>query len=664
MEKHKPFIADSVRLAEITPKVIGLSIILTILLAVSNAYLALKVGILASASIPAAIVSMGVLGLFKNSTILENNLVQTAASAGEAVAGGIVYTIPALIMLQFWQHFSYWENVAIAASSGLLGVFFSIPLRKVLVTDPKLPFPEGRAIAEVLVAGSEKHFGLKEILISGLVGAFIEFSQMGLQLLAEFVQGWWRLGSVVVGFGSGFSATMIGIGYIVGINIGWSIFIGAVLGWFFGIPAFSFNMDISQHSAADVAMVIWQEKLRYVGIGAMLIASFWTLLTLLKPFAVSIIGAMKVFRSDKHYGFNHLPRTERDFPIPYVFLLIILLSVGLYGIFYAFFPLESLQLGGQYDVAILLGSVIYAVVVGAICSAITGYFSGMVGVTASPGSAIIIAGLLFAAIMLRMVLGFADLSDLLQAKQAAAAITIILGAIITGAAAIANDNIQDLKVGYIVGSTPWKQQLMLVIGVLVSALIIPWVMELLFQVYGIGDVLPHPGMDIHKALPAPPAAIMAAVTMAVFNFAVPWYLMGVGAIIVFVIVLINAVAKTKISILGVAMGIYLPLATSTALFIGALVSYLVGRNLAPRRHSMTEQAFNYRRHHGVLIACGLVSGTALMNIVLAIPFAFYGNPNMLRIVSPDHQMMTEILGAIVTILLCCWVYRAVCHDKR
>ncbi len=664
METHKPFVADMVQLPEITPKVIGLSIILTILLAISNAYLALKVGILASASIPAAIVSMSVLRFFKQSNILENNLVQTAASAGEAVAGGIVYTIPALIMLQFWHHFAYWENVAIAATSGLLGVFFSIPLRKVLVTDPQLHFPEGRAIAEVLIAGSERHFGLKEILVSGGIGAIIEFAQMGLQLLAEFVQGWWRVGSVVVGFGTGFSATMIGIGYIVGINIGASIFIGAILGWLLGVPAFAWNMDLGQAHAADLAMTIWQEKVRYVGIGAMLVASLWTLLTLLKPFAHSIVDAMKVFRSDGHYGFDHLPRTQRDVPILYVFLGIITLSIGLYGVFMKVIPLENLQLGQQYHVAILLSGVMYAVIVGAVFSAITGYFSGMVGVTASPGSAIIIAGLLLAAIILRMVLSVADLANLLSVKQAAAAMTIFLGAIITGAAAIANDNIQDLKVGYIVGSTPWKQQLMLVLGVIVSAFVIPWVMELLFQVYGIGDILPHAGMDLHKALPAPPAAMMATVTMAVFNFSVPWHLIGLGAIVVLAVVFVNGVTKKNISVLGVAMGIYLPLATSTALFIGALLCYLVKRNLTPKRHQMTENEFRYRGHHGVLIACGLVSGTALMNIILAIPFAFYGNPNLLRIVSPEHQGLTAMLGSVVTVILCCWIYQVVCHGKR
>lgn len=660
----KPFISPQTQLPEITLKVVCLSILLTVILAMSNAYLALKVGILASASIPAAIMSMGILRLFKHSNILENNLVQTAASAGEAVAGGIVYTIPALIMMHYWQHFSYWENVFIAATGGLLGVLFSIPLRKVLVTDPALRFPEGRAIAEVLIAGSEKHFGLKAILSGGLVGACIELAQMGFHILAESMQGWWGVGKTVVGFGCGFSATMIGIGYIVGTQIGVSIFIGAVAGWLFGIPIFGLTMDIptAQGAMGDIALGIWLDKLRYIGIGAMLVASLWTLVTLTKPFMASLIEAMKVFRSDKHCGFDHLLRTERDIPIFYVFLGILALSLGVYSLFHYLFPLESLQLGQQFDVVVLLSGVFYVVIIGIIFSAITGYFSGMVGVTASPGSAIIIAGLLLAAVILRMLISAVDVGNLLQSKQAAAAITIFLGGIITGAAAIANDNMQDLKVGHIVGATPWKQQIMLMLGVVISALVIPWVMELLFQVYGIGDVLPHEGMNIHQALPAPPAAMMATVTQAVFDYAIPWYLIGIGALVVLAVLIVNWLlpVNKKLSVLGVAVGIYLPLATSTALFLGSLLAYVIKKVL--QKKNLSEETMTHHRHRGVLIACGLVSGTAIMNILLAMPFAYYGSPDLFKIISDNYLQLTECFSVIVTLVLCYWIYKVVSHD--
>jgi len=236
---HDSFIAPETNLPEITIKVVVLSIILAVVLAVSNTYLALKIGLVTSASIPAAIISMGILRFFRKSNILENNLVQTAASAGEAIAGGIVFTIPALIIIRYWTHFSYWETFFIAFCGGVLGVLFSIPLRGVLMTEPNLRYPEGSAIAEVLKVGSSRALGLKNLVLGGIVGAGIEFAQTGLKIVASSVQLWFTTTRAIFGFGAGFSATMIGVGYLIGFDIGLSIFIGAVIAWLISVPVFT-----------------------------------------------------------------------------------------------------------------------------------------------------------------------------------------------------------------------------------------------------------------------------------------------------------------------------------------------------------------------------------------------------------------------------------------
>lgn len=333
-----PFIAADKNVAELSFRVILLAIILTVLLAMSNAYLALKLGILTSASIPAAIISMGILRFFKNSTILENNAVQTAASAGEAVAGGIVYTIPALIIIGFWNHFDYLTNFFIAVCGGVLGVLFSIPLRRILVHDQSLKFPEGRAIAEVLKSSVEKT-GLKDILIGGAVGALVELFQTGFKVIANSWGYWFVVKRSLFGLGAGFSATMIGAGYLVGHDMTISIFLGAVISWLVALPVVSyFNPEFVNHYPAEqAATFLWNSEMRYLGIGAMLFAGVWTFLKLVKPLSRSIHTSLKTFMSKGSVS-SQLPRIDKDIPLPYI-----LIGTGAFAaILFLFFSLFCL----------------------------------------------------------------------------------------------------------------------------------------------------------------------------------------------------------------------------------------------------------------------------------------------------------------------------------
>lgn len=654
------FIAPEKNVAELTLRSVVIAIILTILLAMSNAYLALRLGILSSASIPAAIVSMGILRFFKGSTILENNAVQTAASAGEAVAGGIVYTIPALIMIQYWQHFDYLTNVMIAVCGGVLGVLFSIPLRRILVNEPLLQFPEGRAIAEVLKSRAQGA-GVRDIFLGGAIGALLELFQVGFKLIASHVSIWFVAMRSLVGFGAGFSATMIGAGYLVGFEMAVSIILGAVIAWLFAVPVASvfYPEIVNAHAPREAVMVLWNSELRYLGIGAMLFAGTWTFIKLIRPLMKSIYQSILDYRCQPHPD-SHL-RTEKDIAMPYLLGGVMVVAVVLFVFFQFVLPVDAIGLTGSLSPLLVLGAVVYVLIVGFLFSVITAYFSGMVGVTASPGSSVVIAGMLFVAWILLTVINHVlplPFSD--TQIKAAEAITIIIGAIVTAIAAIANDNTQDLKVGHLIGATPWKQQVMLLLGVVVSALVIPPVMQLLFDVYGIAGVMPHAGMDPAQSLPAPTAALMAAITQSVFHHAMPWTMMGIGSSIIVLLLIMMRVFKLdrlfRLSILGVAIGIYLPLESTVPLFIGGMIAEWVHRGLKKGNRNRQVKA---RQKTGVLIACGLVSGSALMDVLLAVPFSIWQSPDVLSLVGTAWAPYSMVLGVLSMVLLAVWIKKRV-----
>lgn len=661
-----PFIAANQNVAELTFRVILLAIILTVLLAMSNAYLALKLGILTSASIPAAIISMGILRFFRNSTILENNAVQTAASAGEAVAGGIVYTIPALIIIGYWNHFDYLTNFFIAACGGILGVLFSIPLRRILVHEQALKFPEGRAIAEVLKSSADK-VGIKDIFIGGAIGAFVELLQIGFKLIASSWSYWFVVKRSLFGLGAGFSATMIGAGYLVGHDMAISIFLGAVISWLIALPIVSqfYPEFLNQYPPEQASSLLWSSEMRYLGIGAMLFAGMWTFFKLVKPLSKSISISFRAFMS-KGKEEIELPRTDKDIPMPFILMGVGVMAAILFLFFQFIFPLGQVGLENDYSPTIIFCGVMYVLFIGFLFSVITAYFSGMVGVTASPGSSVVISGMLFAAWLLLTVIDhLLPLPLNAHQIQAAEAITIIIGSVVTGIAAIANDNTQDLKVGQLVGATPWKQQVMLLLGVVVSSLVIPPVMQLLFNVYGIAGVMPHPGMDISQSLPAPTAALMAAITEAVFRNSLPWNMMLIGSCIILLALFLNHIFKLKrfinLSILGIAIGMYLPLASSFPLFIGGMIALFVQKRL--ERKKMTEEESVTRKQKGTLIACGLVAGSAIMDVLLAIPFSILHSPDALQLVGPGWKETGAYLGVLSTLVLAWWINRRVCINK-
>lgn len=643
---------------ELTWRCMGLSLILAMLLAMSNAYLALKLGILASASIPAAIISMGVLRLFKNASVLEHNAVQTAASAGEAVAGGIVYTIPALIIIGYWHHFDYLTNVLIAMSGGVLGVLFSVPLRRILVNDPNLAFPEGKAIAAVLVSTHEQ-IGLRDIIWGSLIGGGLELAQTGFKCLASGWTWWLSIKRHIICVGLGFSATMLGAGYLVGFDMACSIGLGAVIAWLLALPTFSavYPHFLTHASPSAAGLALWNQELRYFGIGAMLFAGIWTLMTLLKPLWRSMRSSLHTQQQVSR------ARTDQDLPASVLVLGFGLMVVMLIYLLKHVLPITQMGFHAAAGAGIIAVVLLYIVIVGFIFSVITAYFSGMVGVTASPGSSVVIAGILFAAWMLLTLMTHTLTLPLTSAQIAAAqAVVIVIASIVTGIAAIANDNSQDLKVGQLVGATPWKQQLMLLFGVMVSALVIPPVMQMLFDVYGIAGVMPHPGMDISKSLPAPTAAMLAAITGAVFSHGLPWPVMNAGAMVIFMLIVIRRVFGFErwfhLSLLGIAIGMYLPVTSSITLFIGGLIAKFAEYRLS--RQTLPSSKRLLQKQIGTRIACGLVAGSALMDVLLAIPFSIQHSSEAWRIVSESWEQHIGVIASLLVMIgLAIWIIRRV-----
>ena len=652
---------------EITCRGIVLAIVLTIVLATANTYLALKVGLLTSASIPAAILAMVILRFFPNSNVLENNQVQTCASAGEAVAGGVVYALPALVIIHYWGYFDYWQTFLIAFIGGTLGIICSIPLRRFLVHQKDLPFPEGKAIAAVLKFQSKSKVGVHDMLLGGAVAGFIQLFQNGFKIIATQIQLWFSTRAAVYGIGFGFSPTLLGAGYLIGFDLGSSLLMGAMFGWGFGIPLLShFMMPDARPSAHMLVNQIWNHHLRYIGIGAMLVASLWTLLTLLKPFFQSL----KMTPIRRRRSVDSMDQRECDLPSKYRLMMLLFLFGLLFYLFHLSFHLDALPLPSDWHLPFLLLCFIYVLLVSFLLCAICGYFSGLVGVSVSPGSAVIIAGMLMLAFLINALINHYGSSA--GAQFEGSAITIIIGSIIMTAACIANDNLQDLKVGQLVGATPYKQQLMLFLGVFIATLIIPAVMDLLFKAYGIVGIHPAGTMPVKhiETLAAPPAALLAGITQGIFDQNFPWKMVSIGGLAVFLLLSLKWMIERlcnrrfNLSILGVAMGVYLPLSTTTPLFLGSWIQYFVLKNLRMYSPDKASEFSNVAVQRGTLIACGFVAGGAITDVILAMPVVLNGDLAFMNLMPASFQWLSPYFGLVAMILMSCWFYRRVCQISR
>lgn len=661
---------------ELTFKSVILSIILTLVLAAANAFLGLKVGVTVSASIPAAVISLGVLRMFRRNSILESTLVQTAASAGEGLTAGLAFVVPALLILGFWNDFNYWQTVIVGLIGGLLGVLYSIPIRRALINSPELRFPEGAAIGNVLKASvAEDSADLGMLIKGGIVGALITLFQTGFRVCSDAVEYWWKIKDTLFGIGFGFSPALIAAGYIVGMNVGVSMFIGVIVGWLIGVPVLTHIYGIPDLAhPMESAHALWTQHIRYMGVGTMLVGGLWTLICLMKPVLRSLKTSWMSIREVRLNGAASLPRTERDIPLTTVIWLLVLLMVPTFIFAYSLLNPSILPIsaGLRWSVAIL--TIVYILIVGFAFSSISAYFAGLIGSTNSPGSGLNISVLLLLTLLLLIVFGvdINFLGQVTHAELSAAGYAVFVTAIISAAIVIANETIQDLKVGQIVGATPWKQQVMLMIGVCVSAMIIPLVLSLLFHAYGMAGVFPHPGMDMKQMLPAPQAGLIAAVATGTFTHHLPWDMIITGCIIAFFSIAIDEFLKPykmRLPVLAVGLGIYLPFSATVPVLFGGLVQFLVNRRfkkMRQRHHNGADidATIATNKHRGLTLACGLVAGSALVGVLLAIPFAIKKSSDALSLVGPEFASTADIFGLVVTVGLCWWMLRRITRMKK
>ena len=627
---------------QLSLKAILLSIVLTAILASANAYVGLFVGLTVSTAIPAAVLSMAILPLFGKSNILENNIVATGASAGTSISAGAIFTLPALILMHHWSTFNYFWTLAIVGLGGLLGVLFSVPLRRTLIIEQKLLFPEGVAAAAVLKVGANPKAGAKFLAAAAVAGGLFKLVTSGFRNLPEsFVAKSFIGERGIAFFGYSFSPALLGVGYIIGLNVAILIFAGGAFSWWLAIPLY--NVFFAAHDPVllqklggldpeDAAFAIWRAQIRYIGVGCMLTGAVWALWSLRKSLWTAVQSGLKAGTRVS----ADVPHTERDLPMSAVLLCIALFVVPLFILYYL--------VVNSFGVALTMAVIM--IVAGFLFSSVSGYMAGLIGSSNNPVSGITICTILFASVVLMWLLG--------GNSSIGAVAVVFIGAVVCNAAAVAGDNLQDLKAGQLVGATPWRQQVMLCVGVLASAAVMAPVLNVLLYAYGIGEPA-HPGV---KALPAPQANLVRSVAEGMFGGTLPTGMIIVGLIIGVLIIVLDLYLKRigsrwSAPVLAVAVGIYLPLDVSTPLLAGGLVAEFVDRWHARRGAGGNLEE---RKQNGMLFAAGLITGEALVGIFIAICIWAWSNADVLVI---GHEIpFAKYWAALVLIGICYWIYRA------
>ena len=601
--------APTMGIRELTLRGVILGGLITLLFTAANVYLGLRLGLTFATSIPAAVISMAVLRYFQGATIQENNIVQTIASAAGTLSA-IIFVLPGLVMVGWWTGFPFWLSVAVIAIGGILGVMYSVPLRRALVTGSDLPYPEGVAAAEVLKVGAgvggaeENKRGLAAIVISSLVAAAYAILAQT-RILAADAAKTFKFGAGATSVSTSLSMALIGVGHLVGLGVGIAMLVGMILSWFVLVPWQSGLAGVA--SAADVEAVVgtvFREKVRFIGAGTIGVAAIWTLLKIIGPIIKGIMSAIAANRERREGRGEGLALTERDLPITIVGGVIIASMTPIWFLLAAF-----AQSGPIADAAgsTLIVTIVYILFAGVVIAAVCGYMAGLIGASNSPISGVGILAVLGISLILAALFPAVDAT----ATQSLVAFALFVTAIVFGVATISNDNLQDLKTGQLVGATPWRQQFALVLGVLFGAVVIPPILTLLNDAFGFQGA---PGAG-DNALAAPQAALISAIAQGVLGGNLDWNLIGLGAAIgvaaCAIDEMLRATKRGMLPPLAVGMGIYLPMALTLLIPVGALIGHFYDRwaKTAPN------PAFAERL--GVLMATGLIVGESLFGVAFA-----------------------------------------------
>lgn len=674
-------VPDAMTLPELTLRGVILGALITIVFTASNVFLGLKVGLTFSSAIPAAVISMSVLRMFKGANILENNMVQTQASAAGTLSS-IIFILPALVMLGHWSAFPFWQTLAICAAGGMLGVMFTIPLRHVMVVQSNLPYPEGVAAAEILRVGSAARAqeregegavhaprpggtGMADILFGGGIAAVVSFATGGLRLLADGASSFLAIGAAVLRLPMGFSLALLGAGYLIGIVAGLAMLTGLVIAWGIAVPVLTaLGERAADVSLADYATGLWSTQVRFIGAGVIGVGAIWTLATLFVPMVRGVRASMSmVGKGGRPRG--DAPRTERDLPAPWVIGISLVLLAILVFTFLAFMsgaPLSPGRIG-----VLVAYAVLFAFVFGFLVAAACGYMAGLVGSSTSPISGVGIVAIVLVSLLMVMLNDGEGLLGTEQGVRLGIALAIFTTSAVVAVASISNDNLQDLKTGWLVGATPWRQQVALLIGCVVGGAVISPVLDLLYNAYGFADALPRPGMDPDQALAAPQATLMLAIAQGIFTHHLNWTMILIGMAIGAALIVVDQVLKStcavaRLPVLAVGIGIYLPPTASAPIVVGAFLAWVLSRRLRRRAAAAGE---SYEAHadapnrRGVLIASGLIVGESLVGVLLAGVIGFSGQDAPLALVGADFEGPARWLGLAVFALVAVWIGRRV-----
>ena len=642
-------------LKELTLRGMVLGALITVLFTASNVYLGLKVGMTFASSIPAAVISMAVLKFFKDSSILENNMVQTQASSAGTLSS-VIFVLPGLLMMGYWQDFPFWQTMLICAAGGTLGVLFTIPLRRAMVVNSDLPYPEGVAAAEILKAGNheEGDSGVKDIAYGGIFAATVAFFTNGLRVVADGTSAWVSSGKAMFQLPMGFSLALVGAGYLIGIVGGLAMLLGVILTWGVAVPYFTAHADVAADAnMVDVAMTAWKTKVRFIGVGTIGIAAIWTLLILMKPM---IEGMVHSFRMLKGNAGEAVERIDIDLS-PKTMIYILIATVALIVISLYHF-IAAAPISPELAVLLVVVCTFLAVFIGFFVAAASGYMAGLVGSSSSPISGIGIISVIVISLVLVTIGNSAGLFETADGQKFLTALTLFTASIVLTTATISNDNLQDLKTGLLVHATPWRQQVALIIGCFVGALVIAPVLEILYHAYGFSGALPRPDMDPSQALSAPQATIMTTISQGIFSNKLEWtYILsgvGLGAVLIVIDAFLKKISDKKIGlpVIAVGIGIYLPPSINMPVIIGAFLVWFITRHIAnyAKRTGKKEVAVKAERF-GTLFSAGLIVGESLMGVVLAFVIAASvtsgGSEAPLALNLENWEGMAEVLGLAI-----------------
>ena len=632
---------------ELTLRGILLGAVLTVLFTAANVYLGLRAGLTFATSIPAAVISMAVLRSFKGATIQENNIVQTIASAAGTLSA-IVFVLPGLVMVGWWTGFPYWQSVAVIGLGGVLGVMYSVPLRRALVTGSDLPYPEGVAAAEVLKVGAgvggaeENKRGLAAVIFGALVAAAYPLLAK-MKLLAEEAALTFKIGAGATSLTAGLSLAYIGVGHLIGLAVGLAMLAGIVLSFFLLLPLYTATGAPAGTELADFVGTVFREKIRFIGAGTIGVAAIWTLLKVIGPIIRGIGSALAANRARQDGGgLAGLELTERDIPIGIVGGTIVLAMLPI-ALLLADFGMGG-PIAGMLGLT-LIASVIYVLIAGIVIASVCGYMAGLIGASNSPISGVGIIAVLGISLILVALFGRGGSAE---DTRALVAFALFITAIVFGIATISNDNLQDLKTGQLVGATPWRQQVALILGVIFGAIVIPPILDLLNLTFGFQGA-PGAGKD---ALAAPQAALISAIAQGVLGGTLDWGLIGRGALIGAGVIAADELLRARklgsLPPLAVGMGMYLPLAVTAMIVVGAVLGHFYNRWARGQRDP------GFAERLGVLAATGLIVGDSLFNVAFAGIVAATGNIDVLKVIEPG--IWSPLIGLLAFAAAIGWLY--------